>query len=102
LFSNLIENALKYLDSERSGVINVSGRKENGHSVYYVEDNGIGISPKYQEKIFEIFYQLEPSKEEGEGLGLAIASKIVQSHSGKIWVESEIGKGSKFVVSLPA
>ncbi len=102
LFSNLIGNALKYLDSERSGVVKVSGRKEHDHSVYCVEDNGIGISPEHQEKIFEIFYQLNPSKEEGEGLGLSIASKIVNSHGGKIWVESELGKGSKFFVSIPS
>jgi signal transduction histidine kinase len=101
LFSNLIGNALKYLDSERSGVIKVSGRKEHDYSVYCVEDNGIGIAPEHQEKIFEIFYQLNPSKVEGEGLGLTIASKIVNSHGGKIWVESELGKGSKFFVSLP-
>ncbi len=101
LFSNLIGNALKYLDSERSGVIKVSGRKEHNHSVYCVEDNGIGIAPEHQEKIFEIFYQLEPSKVNGEGLGLSIARKVVNSHGGKIWVESELCKGSKFFVSLP-
>ena len=101
LFSNLIGNSLKYLDSERSGVINVSGHNKQDYSVYCIEDNGIGIAPEYQEKIFEIFYQLNPSKVEGEGLGLTIASKIVNSHGGKIWVESELGKGSKFFVSLP-
>ena len=101
LFSNLIGNALKYLDSERSGVIRVSGHEEHDYSVYCVEDNGIGIAPEHQEKIFEIFYQLEPSKVDGEGLGLTITSKIVNSHGGKIWVESELGKGSKFFVSLP-
>ncbi len=101
LFSNLIGNALKYLDSDRSGVIKVSGRKEHDYSVYCVEDNGIGIASEHQEIIFEIFYQLNPSKVEGEGLGLTIASKIVNSHGGKIWVESELGKGSKFFVSLP-
>jgi signal transduction histidine kinase len=100
LFSNLIGNALKYLDSERSGVIKVSGRKEYDHSVYCVEDNGIGISPEHQEKIFDLFYQLAPSKSEGDGLGLSIASKIVHSHGGKIWVESGLGKRSKFFVSL--
>ncbi len=101
LFSNLLGNALKYLDSERSGVIKVSGRNQQDHSVYCIEDNGIGIAPEHQEKIFEIFYQLEPAKVDGEGLGLAIANKIVNRYGGKIWVESELGKGSKFFVSLP-
>jgi len=100
LFSNLIDNALKYLDPARLGVIKISGHKENGSSVYCVEDNGIGIKPEHQGKIFEIFHQLEPRKAEGEGLGLTIVNKVVERHNGKIWVESELGKGSKFFVSL--
>jgi PAS domain S-box-containing protein len=102
LFSNLLENSLKYLDSNRSGVIKISGHNKQDHSVYCIEDNGIGIAPEHQEKIFEIFYQLNPSKVEGEGLGLTISSKIVNSHGGKIWVESDLGKGSKFFVSIPS
>ncbi len=101
LFSNLIGNALKYLDSNRNGVISVSGKKEGNYSVYCVEDNGIGISPDHQEKIFEIFYQLKPKKSTGEGLGLTIVKKIIDIHHGNIWVESKPGTGSKFYVSLP-
>lgn len=101
LFSNLIDNALKYLDSNRNGIIKVSGKKEGAYSVYCVEDNGIGISPDHQEKIFEIFYQLKPKKSTGEGLGLTIVKKIVDIHHGKVWLESQVGTGSKFYVSLP-
>jgi signal transduction histidine kinase len=101
LFTNLIENAIKYLSPDRKGIISISGHEENGTSVYCVEDNGIGIAAEQKAKIFEIFYQLEPKKREGEGLGLTIINRIIDRHNGKIWVESELGKGSKFFVSLP-
>jgi len=101
IFSNLLTNALKYLDKGRESKIKVSGSKKNGGSIYYVEDNGIGISPEHHKKIFEIFYQLDPSRNDDEGLGLTIVKKIIRKHRGKVWVESELGKGSKFFVSLP-
>lgn len=99
LFTNLISNALKYCDPDRPCIIKVSGQKENAFSVYCVEDSGIGIAPEHHGKIFEIFHQLYP-REGGEGLGLSIAHKIVERHNGRIWVESEPGRGSKFYVSL--
>lgn len=101
VFSNLLDNALKYLDPNRQGVIKISGELEDGQSVYCVEDNGVGIAPDHQAKIFEIFNQLDPSTSSGEGLGLAIVQKILERHNGKIWLESEPGKGSKFFVALP-
>ncbi|NOZ68266.1 MAG: response regulator [Deferribacteres bacterium] len=101
VFSNLISNALKFLDPARPGVIRISGRRENGHSVYCVEDNGIGIAPEYQEKIFEMFHRLDTTVD-GEGLGLIIARNIVERHHGKIWIESEPGRGCEFYVSIPA
>lgn len=101
VFSNIIENAIKYLDSKRAGIIRISGYKDNRQSVYCVEDNGIGIAPEYQGKIFDIFYRLEPARNEGEGLGLNIVHRTVERHNGKIWVESEPGRGSKFYISLP-
>jgi PAS domain S-box-containing protein len=103
LFSNLIGNALKYLDPGRPGVIRVSGFKdESNQSVYCVEDNGMGISPNNHEKIFRMFHQIEPAKSEGQGLGLTIVRRIVDRHNGNICLESIPGKGSKFFVSLPA
>jgi PAS domain S-box-containing protein len=101
VFSNLIDNALKYLDPNQSGAIKISGRKENGHAVYYIKDNGIGIAPEHQERIYEIFHRLNPSATQGEGLGLTVTRKILERHAGKIWVESEPGKGSKFIITLP-
>ncbi len=102
IFSNLIDNAIKYLDPEQPGIIMISGNMDDGQSVYCVEDNGVGIDPQYQERIFEIFRQLEPSRSSGEGLGLTIVRKSVERHNGKIWMNSEPGKGTKFFVSLPA
>lgn len=101
VFSNLISNALKYLSPERSGVIQVTGNKNDGKTVYCVEDNGIGIPAEEIEKIFEIFYRLDTEDVSGEGIGLAIVSKIIERHAGRIWAESEVGKGSKFFVKLP-
>jgi len=99
IFSNLIGNALKYLDNNRIGIIKIYAYKELKQIVYCVEDNGIGIPIECQEEIFDIFRQLDPETE-GEGLGLAMISKIIILHNGKIWVESEEGKGSKFCISL--
>ncbi|MBI4825378.1 MAG: MEDS domain-containing protein [Nitrospirae bacterium] len=101
VFLNLIGNAIKYMSPGRKGLIKVSGHMEGGRTAYCVEDNGIGIAPEHKEKIFEIFYRLEPDRYEGEGLGLTITRKILERLHGRIWVESEVGKGSRFYVELP-
>lgn len=102
VFSNILDNALKYLDESRPGVIRIYAKVEDGQSIYCVEDNGAGIAPEHQSKIFEIFHRLEPDKKSGEGLGLTIVRHILDRHNGKVWAESELGKGSKFFVSLPS
>jgi len=102
VFSNLIDNALKYRKPSQPGVIAIGGGRENGEAVYYVEDDGIGIAPEHQDKIYELFHRLDPKATQGEGLGLAITRKILDRHAGKIWVKSEHGRGSTFFVSLPA
>ena len=101
VFSNLIENAYKYLDPTRPGVIRVSGKIKDGISVYAVADNGVGIQEDHQGKIFEMFHRLNPKEEAGEGLGLTIVRRIVERHLGEIWVESEVGVGTTFFMSLP-
>jgi PAS domain S-box-containing protein len=103
VFSNLIANAVKYLHPDRKGRISISGEIADGDSVYCVADNGIGIAPENQKKIFEIFHRLENSHgAKGEGLGLTIALRILERQGGKIHIESEHGNGTKFFVSLPA
>jgi PAS domain S-box-containing protein len=102
VLSNLMDNALKYLDPERPGTISVTGEERDGRAVYCVEDNGIGIALEHQPKVFEIFHRLNPGETPGEGLGLSIIKKILSRHNGEIWVESESGVGSKFYVYLPA
>jgi PAS domain S-box-containing protein len=101
VFTNLLANALKFLDESRPGRIRIYSTSLNDQSIYCVEDNGIGIAPEHQEEIFEMFYELEPEKRKGDGLGLTIVKRIIDRHNGRIWVESEKGKGSKFLVSLP-
>ncbi|MHC4149784.1 MAG: sensor histidine kinase [Planctomycetota bacterium] len=103
VFSNLLNNAIKYLNPEQSGMIRIFGRVEEGDAIYGVEDNGVGIPGEQLDKVFDIFHRAH-SREEGggEGLGLSIVARILERHSGQVGVESEPNKGSTFYVTLPA
>ncbi|MHC4354791.1 MAG: PAS domain-containing sensor histidine kinase, partial [Planctomycetota bacterium] len=101
VFTNLLTNALKFLSPSRPGRIRMHAANRVSQSVYCVEDNGVGIAPEHLDKIFEIFYQLDPEGRRGEGIGLAIVKRIIDRHNGKIWAESRAGEGSKFFVALP-
>ncbi|MEW6555554.1 MAG: ATP-binding protein [Actinomycetota bacterium] len=101
LLQNLITNAIRFRGEEAPRV-HVSARQEIGEWVFSVADNGIGIDPKYHERIFQIFERLNPRSDvSGTGIGLSITRKIVERHGGRIWVESEPGRGSTFYFTLP-
>jgi PAS domain S-box-containing protein len=101
LFQNLIGNAIKYHGKE-APIIKVSCEENVHELVFSVEDNGIGIESKYADKIFDMFARLHGKTQfKGTGIGLAICKKIVETHCGRIWIQSEPGKGSIFIFTLP-
>ena len=102
VFENLLDNAVKYLGAQPDPEIIIGVRFAGDESVYYVQDNGIGLAPQYREKIFGLFEKLDPTVA-GTGVGLAIVKRIIEVHGGRIWVESKgIGHGSTFCFTLPA
>ncbi len=103
VFTNLLDNAIKFLDPSSPGKIRITGQERNGVCEYRIIDNGIGIAPEHHEKIFEIFHRLNPDGPvKGIGLGLAIVRRILDKLDGTIRVISEDGKGAEFIVTLPA
>ena len=111
VFANLIGNALNYLDSTRSGRVEVGsidgrpapdGTLDPHRHTYFVKDNGLGIAAAYQPKLFQALQRLHPDKAPGEGIGLAIVRRILERLGGKIWVESVAGEGTVFFFTLPA
>lgn len=101
LFQNLISNAIKFRGDD-SPQIHISGMRVGESWEMSVRDNGIGIEPQHADRIFGMFKRLHGRGEyPGTGIGLAICSKIVERHTGKIWVESELGKGATFIFTLP-
>jgi signal transduction histidine kinase len=101
LFQNLLSNAIKFCGDDQPN-INISAEIEGDNWVFQVKDNGIGIEPQYHKRIFEVFERLhERSEYSGTGIGLAISKNIVERHGGRIWVESELNKGSTFYFTIP-
>lgn len=101
LVRNMITNALKYQPVEQKPVISINAQDIGDHWKFSFKDNGIGIDNEYHEEIFGIFRRLHPRDSySGTGMGLAISKKIVEQHGGKIWVESEEGKGSTFYFTI--
>jgi PAS domain S-box-containing protein len=100
LFQNLISNAIKYRASQVP-IVRISAEPASHEWVIAVSDNGVGIPPEYREYIFGLFKRLHGHDQAGSGVGLAICKSIAERHGGRIWVESETGRGSTFKFSIP-
>jgi PAS domain S-box-containing protein len=99
VLQNLIDNAAKFMGDQPEPTIEIGCRENEGEPVFFVQDNGIGIDSRFHEQVFGLFNKLDPHVE-GTGVGLALVKRIIEVHGGKIWVESEPGKGSTFFFTL--
>jgi signal transduction histidine kinase len=97
---NLIENSVKYTGDQELPEIEIGSRNDGEETVFFVKDNGMGIHPEEHEKVFGLFYKVD-RKSEGTGVGLAIVKRIIEVHRGRIWIESELGKGCAVCFTLP-
>jgi PAS domain S-box-containing protein len=102
VFDNLIVNAVNYIGSQKKPEIEIGWRKDKNSYVFWVADNGPGIKEEDTERIFKVFYKgSNVGSRDSTGIGLSIAKKVIESHEGKIWVESKLGKGSTFYFTIP-
>ena len=99
VMQNLITNAVKFMGDQPKPRIRIGIDEINGEHIFSVSDNGIGIASEHHERIFELFNKLDPEIE-GTGIGLGLVKRIIEVHHGRIWVESESGKGSTFKFTL--
>ncbi|MCK5005715.1 MAG: GHKL domain-containing protein, partial [Candidatus Aminicenantes bacterium] len=101
ILTNLIENAVTYREPDIPLKITVKCEENNGWVIIGIADNGIGIAPEFQKKIFNVFQRLHSESEyPGTGIGLAIVKKSIEIMGGEVWVESSLGKGSAFYIKL--
>jgi two-component system CheB/CheR fusion protein len=104
VFLNLVNNAVKFSSKNNKARprVDVGYAAESEFHKFYVKDNGIGIDPKYHNQIFDIFKRLHSAEEyDGTGAGLSIVKRVIDDHNGKIWIESEAGKGATFCFTIP-
>ena len=103
VFANLFSNALKYSRGCEKRTISVTGSTGDGECIFDVEDNGHGFDMRFESKLFALFERLHGDDDiEGTGLGLALVSRIVKRHGGRVWAHGEVGKGARFSFSLPS
>jgi signal transduction histidine kinase len=103
VLQNLLDNAAKFMGDQKEPRIDVGWQgqdSERDMSIFYVRDNGMGIASEHFDRVFGLFNKLDP-KTDGTGIGLALVKRIIEVHGGRVWVESEAGKGSTFFFTLP-
>ncbi|MBK9927752.1 MAG: PAS domain S-box protein [Anaerolineales bacterium] len=102
VLQNLVDNAAKFMGDQSNPLIEIGQKDQlNGMPLFYVKDNGAGISPQFKDKIFGLFNKLD-SRSDGTGIGLALVKRIIEYHKGTIWVESQLGQGATFFFTLPS
>jgi len=103
VLQNLLDNSAKYIGDQKNPMIKIGmdGYDESEYPIFYIRDNGMGIDPKFHDRIFGMFDKLDPASE-GTGIGLALVKRIIEVHGGRIWLESDAGKGTTFYFTLPS
>jgi signal transduction histidine kinase/sensor domain CHASE-containing protein len=102
IFSNLIENALKFCAYQESAKVEIGSDEDDKEYRFYVKDNGVGIDPKFHQSIFDLFYRIQDLKTvEGTGVGLTIVQRVLETYGGRIWLDSEKGRGTTFFFAIP-
>ena len=100
VMQNLIDNAAKFSSDQPEPRVEIGMREINNEKMFFVKDNGIGIAPRYHQRVFGLFDKLDPTSD-GTGVGLALIKRIIEVHGGRIWIESEKGQGATFYFTLP-
>jgi signal transduction histidine kinase len=101
VLQNLLDNAAKFIGHQQQPCVEIGqDGEEDGKPIFFVRDNGVGISPEHHERVFGLFNKLDP-KTDGTGIGLALVKRIIEVHGGRIWIQSEVGKGCTFFFTLP-
>lgn len=102
IVEQLIRNAVKFSGGKPEPMVEFGGRAEEGQSVFYVRDNGVGFDQKHVSRLFGVFQKLHSEQEfEGRGVGLALVQRLVNRHGGKVWAEGKVNQGATFFVALP-
>jgi len=100
VIQNLVTNAVKFMGGQKNPMIEIGVKDRNGERVFFVRDNGMGIDLQHHEQIFGLFNKIDIDTE-GSGIGLGLVRRIIEVHGGRVWVESDLGKGSIFYFTLP-